>query len=93
MPVLDGLEATRLIKKSWPKVKVVILTMYALHQADAMAAGADSFLVKGCPTEDLLKAIYSDQATPSRSQGKPDAKPQKERGDSILLPASAWSIP
>jgi DNA-binding NarL/FixJ family response regulator len=93
MPVLDGLEATRLIKKRWPKVKVVILTMYTLHQADAMAAGADSFLVKGCPTEDLLKAISSDQAAPSRSQGKSDPRPQKERGESILLAAGAWSIP
>jgi DNA-binding NarL/FixJ family response regulator len=92
MPVLDGLEATRLIKKGWPEVKVVILTMYALHQADAIAAGADSFLIKGCRTEDLLNAICPDQATPSRSQGKPDPKPQKERGDSLLLAASAWSV-
>jgi len=93
MPVLDGLEATRVIKSRWPEVKVVILTMYALHQTDAMAAGADWFLVKGCPTEDLLKAICSDQPTPIRSQGRPDPKPEKGRSDSILLAASAWSIP
>ena len=57
MPVLDGLEATRLIKEKWPEVKVIVLTMYALHQADALAAGADAFLVKGCPAEELLEAI------------------------------------
>jgi YesN/AraC family two-component response regulator len=28
MPVMDGLEATRLIKDRWPEVRVVVLTMY-----------------------------------------------------------------
>jgi DNA-binding NarL/FixJ family response regulator len=92
MPVLDGLEATRLIKSSWPEVKVVILTMHESHQADAMAAGADCFLVKGCPTEDLLTAISSD-SVPTIPGRKSESKPQKGRGDSILLTASAWSIP
>lgn len=57
MPVMDGLEATRLIKDRWPEVKVVVLTMYASYRADALAAGADAFLVKGCPAEELLQAI------------------------------------
>jgi DNA-binding NarL/FixJ family response regulator len=60
MPMLDGLEATRLIKGRWPRVKVVVLTMYAGYRADALAAGADDFLLKGCPIEELLEAI-SDQ--------------------------------
>jgi DNA-binding NarL/FixJ family response regulator len=33
--------------------------MYASYQADALAAGADAFLVKGCPAEELLEAIFS----------------------------------
>jgi DNA-binding NarL/FixJ family response regulator len=57
MPVMDGLEATRLIKNRWPKVKVVVLTMYPAFRAEALAAGADAFLVKGCPAEELLEAI------------------------------------
>ena len=57
MPVVDGLEATRLIKDRWPEVKVIVLTMYRSYQADALAAGADAFLVKGCPAEELLEAI------------------------------------
>jgi DNA-binding NarL/FixJ family response regulator len=57
MPTLDGLTATRLIKKRWPKVKVVVLTMYDSYRADALAAGADAFLLKGCPPEELLAAI------------------------------------
>jgi DNA-binding NarL/FixJ family response regulator len=57
MPVMDGLEATWLIKDRWSEVKVIVLTMYASHQADALAAGADAFLVKGCSSEELLEAI------------------------------------
>jgi len=57
MPAMDGLEATRLIKDRWPEAKVVVLTMYASYRADALAAGADAFLVKGCPADELLEAI------------------------------------
>ncbi len=57
MPVLDGLEATRLIKGRWPEVKVVVLSMYSDYRAGALAAGADAFLVKGCPAEVLLGTI------------------------------------
>jgi DNA-binding NarL/FixJ family response regulator len=57
MPVMDGLAATRLIKECWPQIRVVILTMYPVHRKEALSAGADAFLVKGCSTEDLLAAI------------------------------------
>ena len=57
MPDMDGLEATRLIKKSWPKVRVVILTMYTNYEAAARKAGSDCFLVKGCPTSELVDAL------------------------------------
>ena len=57
MPVISGLEATRIIKDHWPEVKIIVLTMYPSHQAEALAAGADVFLVKGCAAEDLLQAI------------------------------------
>jgi DNA-binding NarL/FixJ family response regulator len=57
MPAMDGLAATRLIKERWPEVRVVVLTMYGAHRADALASGADAFLVKGCPADELLEAI------------------------------------
>jgi DNA-binding NarL/FixJ family response regulator len=59
MPRMDGCEATRFIKDRWPEVKIVVLTMYATRRADALAAGADAFLVKGCPAEELLGTILS----------------------------------
>jgi len=60
MPLIDGLEATRIIKDRWPEIKVIMLTMYSSYQAEALAAGADDFLVKGCTAEDLLKAILQE---------------------------------
>ncbi len=59
MPRMDGLAASRLIKERWPQVKVVILTMYPVYRKEALSAGADAFLVKGCSTEELLSAISS----------------------------------
>jgi len=57
MPVMDGLEATRRIKGQSPQVKVIVLTMYGEYRTDALAAGADVFLVKGGTPEALRNAI------------------------------------
>jgi len=57
MPRMDGLEATRQIRRHWPQVRIVVVSMYASHRAEALAAGADAFLVKGRPAGELLAAI------------------------------------
>lgn len=57
MPELDGLGATRVIKQRWPQTRVVLLTLYADLRQEAVLAGADAFIIKGCPTEELLAAI------------------------------------
>jgi len=54
MPAMNGLEATQHIKSHWPEVKVIALTMYEAYRAEALAAGVDAFLIKGCPVEELL---------------------------------------
>ena len=59
MPIMDGLEATRQIKERWPQVKVVILTMYRSHEEEALAAGADRFLLKGGTSTPLTDVIRS----------------------------------
>jgi DNA-binding NarL/FixJ family response regulator len=59
MPVLDGLQATRIIKESWPQIKVIILTIDSTCKVDALAAGADAFLVKGGLTTELLATILT----------------------------------
>lgn len=57
MPHMDGLEAARQIKERWPKVRVVVVSMYISHRAAALEAGADGFLQKGCSARELLSAI------------------------------------
>ena len=54
---MDGLEATRRVKKEWPEVRVVVLTVHGEYRADALAAGADAFLAKGCPVQELMEAV------------------------------------
>lgn len=57
MPVMDGVEATREIKKKWSRMRVVILTLYEERREESLAAGADGFLVKGCPPEELFRVL------------------------------------
>jgi DNA-binding NarL/FixJ family response regulator len=54
MPIMDGLEATRLIKRQWPGTKVIVLTMSVTYQDGALAAGADACLLKDGRSIDLL---------------------------------------
>jgi DNA-binding NarL/FixJ family response regulator len=62
MPGMDSLETTRLIKQDFRATKVVVLTMYSSDRTDALAAGADVFLIKGCPPEELAQAILESSA-------------------------------
>ena len=59
-PGLDGLATIRMIKKDWPAIRIVVLTMFATDRTSALAAGADTFLLKGCPTSELLEAVMPD---------------------------------
>jgi DNA-binding NarL/FixJ family response regulator len=57
MPNVDGLEATRRIKATQPKIRVIALSMYREYRAAALSAGADAFVSKGEPPEVLLKTL------------------------------------
>ena len=57
LPVLDGLRATGRIKRRWPRVRVLVLTLDAEARDEALAAGADAFVAKGDPEDALLAAI------------------------------------
>ena len=54
---LGSLEAIRFVKSRWPQVKIVMLMMYTAYGAAALAAGADIFLLKGCPADALRDAL------------------------------------
>jgi len=61
MPGMNGLEATRIIKKKWKDIRVVILTLHEDIREEALASGADAFLVKGCPPEKLIDEIRNER--------------------------------
>jgi len=59
MPNLRGIEATREIKKTQPNIKVLILTMHKKSDYiyNALAAGADGYLLKESTGDELFTAI------------------------------------
>ena len=61
MPVLSGVEATEVIKRESPGVRVIGLSMYdeADMSRQMIAAGAETYLAKDGPSEMLVAAIRS----------------------------------
>lgn len=59
MPVMDGIEATRVISEGSSATKVLVLTTFDLDEYvyDAMRAGASGFLLKDAPREQLVAAV------------------------------------
>jgi DNA-binding NarL/FixJ family response regulator len=59
MPVLDGIEATRVITATDAAPRVLVLTTFDLDEVvyDALRAGASGFLLKDAPEERLTTAI------------------------------------
>ena len=59
MPERDGLELLREIKGTWPKVPVIMLTTFdhATYVKQALADGADGYMLKDASPEDLDQAI------------------------------------
>jgi DNA-binding NarL/FixJ family response regulator len=56
---MGGIEAARRIRPTDPDVRLVMLSAYddPTLQQEAHAAGASSFLVKGCALVDLVQAV------------------------------------
>jgi DNA-binding NarL/FixJ family response regulator len=59
MPGIDGIEATRRILAADPRVRVIVLTSYRDRYAEAIAAGADRYLLKEGEPAELLSAVHS----------------------------------
>ena len=59
MPVMNGIEATREIRRKHPQVKVLVLTTYDHDDwlFDAIRAGASGYLLKDAKREEIIRAI------------------------------------
>jgi DNA-binding NarL/FixJ family response regulator len=77
MPVLNGLEATRQIKKLFPHVKVVVLTVHSSEEYifQILRAGASGYVVKQAAVSELVQAIQA-----------------VYRGDSFLSPSISRQV-
>ena len=59
MPNMSGVDCTRVVKKKYPDIKVIILTTFDDDEYiyDALKYGASGYLLKGCSLEELSLAI------------------------------------
>lgn len=59
MPVMDGIDACRLLRERHPQIRVMMLTTFDLHDHvhAALRAGASGFMLKDAPAEQLVDAI------------------------------------
>jgi DNA-binding NarL/FixJ family response regulator len=60
MPLLNGIEAVKQLKKTDPGIKVVFLTMHndAMYAKEALDAGASGFVLKHSAPSELITAIH-----------------------------------
>ena len=61
MPGLNGLDTTRQLKKRFPKLKILILTMHDNEEYifETLRAGASGYLIKRSAPNELISAIQS----------------------------------
>jgi DNA-binding NarL/FixJ family response regulator len=61
MPMMDGYEATRLIRAVCPSCRVVALTVHGYDEAckKAQRSGVDAFLIKGAPIREIVQTILN----------------------------------
>jgi DNA-binding NarL/FixJ family response regulator len=61
MPIMDGMEATQIIRKKYSDIKILVVSMYdddkfIIH---LMEIGANGYLLKNADPAEILKAIHS----------------------------------
>lgn len=76
MPEMNGIQAAKMVKKAYPDIKILALTMSSddTHIRQMVQAGASGYIMKSAGREELTEAIqdvmegkhyFSDQATQS----------------------------
>lgn len=61
MPIMDGMEATKLVRKKYPSVKVLVVSMYEDDKfiIHLMENGANGYLLKNAEPDEIRRSIYA----------------------------------
>lgn len=61
MPIMDGMEATKEVKKKFPDCKILVVTMYDDDKfiVHLMEIGANGYLLKNEDAKEIRKSVYS----------------------------------
>jgi len=59
MPQLNGIEATRQLRREGTRAKIIVLTMHAdvTYATEVLEAGASGYVLKSTPSDELVRAI------------------------------------
>lgn len=79
MPMMDGLELVRRVRRSGARLPIVLLSAYrdANIRLQALDAGADEFLAKPCPPSELLDCV---RLCLARARQRPTPPPVQPAG-------------
>lgn len=61
MPIMDGLEAAKVIHQRWPHIKILMLTTFDDEQyvLDSLKIGVSGYMLKNGDTQSLIRSIKS----------------------------------
>ncbi|MEL6469122.1 MAG: response regulator transcription factor [Cyanobacteria bacterium J06623_4] len=100
MPIMDGIAATAAITQQYADIKVLVLTTFDDDEqiAQAMAVGAQGYLLKDTPSEELAMAIRSvakgySQFGPGIVQKMMSALPQSSSNPAESEPEGPPEVP
>jgi DNA-binding NarL/FixJ family response regulator len=96
MPEMDGVESTRIIKKDYPKIKVIMLTTFNDEEyiIQALSFGASGYLLKDIQGDKLIEAIRNcasgnmvmpAQVAEKLSQGLSNRAVENKRQEEMLI--------
>ena len=61
MKGIDGIACAEILKRNFPGIRIIMLSMYNQESVirDAIAAGANGYLIKNASKDEIIEAIYS----------------------------------
>jgi DNA-binding NarL/FixJ family response regulator len=96
MPEMDGITLTREIKKKYPDMKIIALSMHgdSSHISDMLDAGVSGYIYKNVSNDELIKALkkvyeggvyYSDEIAATIMQSLHDHAKKKAEEEKVNL--------